>query len=405
MLKFRYGLENPIETMEGIHEVGQKTLEYVLQATSHPNTQKTLRTWGLNAAAELVARSTQSIRRLEKSGVLKSNQSSNSEAHITPNKRKEYTLSEINKMRDYFGTRYKRPDKSSPIIMPITNFKGGVSKTTTALLLSQKCAIDGLKILIIDLDPQATLTLLFGYIPDVHLSNDDTIATSLIDNYQDIHRVIKKTYFEGIDIIPGNSDLQQIELILPDNNINNFKKNGSPLRRLQNAIDLIKNNYDVIIIDCAPNLGALTMNAVAASNGMLIPIPPSMPDFGSFVRFSKTLVELFKRITPELLFFRILLSKHKRTNAANLLDTIMREQFGSYILVNHMVDTSEIDNTTSALCSIYEKPYGNTKTLRRALEAANAVNNEIISSFKEIWKMQASDIERDNFTNLEQIFE
>jgi len=88
----------------------------------------------------------------------------------------------------------KNQPNSDAIIIPVTNFKGGVSKTTTALLLGQKCAIEGLRVLFIDLDPQATLTLLFGYIPDVHLTDNDTIASSLIEDAADITRVIKKTY-------------------------------------------------------------------------------------------------------------------------------------------------------------------------------------------------------------------
>jgi len=118
---------------------------------------------------------------------------------------------------------------------------------------------------------------------------------------------------------------------------------------LKKTLALVKSNYDVIVLDCGPNLGALTMNAVAACNAMLVPIPPSMPDFGSFVRFTKTLSDLFNKIQPKLEFFRILISKHRGTNAANLLDTVMREKFGGYMLVNHMVETAEIDNTATRL--------------------------------------------------------
>lgn len=379
----RYGLRNPAETMTAFHKVGQNTLEYILQISAQPNERKTLRTWGINSAAELVGRSTQSIRRLEDEGKLPSPK----QDEIG---RRTYSLADINAIRDIFGTRYQRPNNSDAIIIPITNFKGGVSKTTTSLLLGQKCAIEGLRVLFIDLDPQATLTLLFGYIPDVHLTDNDTIASSLIEDTADIKRVIKKTYFDGIDIIPGNSDLQQIELLLPDNENNNLEKLGPPLRRLKKTLALVKSNYDVIVLDCGPNLGALTMNAVAACNAMLVPIPPSMPDFGSFVRFTKTLSDLFNKIQPKLEFFRILISKHRGTNAANLLDTVMREKFGGYMLVNHMVETAEIDNTANALSSIYEKPsVGNTKTYRRALDAANLVNEEIIAAFKEIWAEQA----------------
>jgi cellulose biosynthesis protein BcsQ len=130
------------------------------------------------------------------------------------------------------------------------------------------------------------------------------------------------------------------------------------------------------------------MNAVSAINSVLITLPPSMPDFASFIRLTKTLQRVFKAVKPEKLdFFRILLTKHKGNLAANKLDQLMRKLYGEFILVNHMVDSSEIDNTANALMSLYEKPYAtNSSTYKRALDACNKVNSEIFEAFKEIWK-------------------
>ena len=163
----------------------------------------------------------------------------------------------------------------------------------TSLLLMQYLAIQGLKILAVDLDPQATLTTWLGFIPDIDLISDDTLATTLLEKEDDIYRVIQKTYFTGIDIIPANLELQNVELNLPLLTEEKITQLGSPLRRLNKALNLIKNKYDVVIIDCPPNTGALTMNAVSAANSMLITIPPSMPDFSSFIRLTKTLKRVF----------------------------------------------------------------------------------------------------------------
>ena len=81
-----------------------------------------------------------------------------------------------------------------------------------------------------------------------------------------------------------------------------------------------------------------------------------------------------------------MLTKHKGNIAANKLDQLLRKLYGEYVLVNHMIDSTEIDNTGNALLSLYEKPYStNTSTHRRAIEASNKVNSEIFSAFKEIW--------------------
>lgn len=378
----RFGIDDPAQTMEAFHKLGNMTLQKILLQAASPETMKNLRTWGIYSAAELVGKTSQSIRQVEKEGTI-------DKPKTSAKGKRYYTLEDINKLRDLFGTRFKRPQNSEPIILAVTNFKGGVAKTTTSLLLSQKCAMDGLRVLVIDLDPQATFTLLFGYIPDIHLINDDTIATSLLEDPKDIHRVIKKTYFTGVDLIPSNLDLASVELTLPSKD-NNFVKLGSPIYRLKNALELVKNNYDVIIFDCGPNLGSLTLNAVAACNGMLVPIPPAMADFGSYVRFTGTLSELFTQVHTKLDFFRILLTKHSGSKAANELDAIMRHQFGNLMLVNHMVDSVEIDNTNNSLSTIYEQTAigANSKAYKRATEAADKVNNEIISAFKEIWDMQ-----------------
>lgn len=378
----RFGLEDPAITMEAFHKIGTDTLREVLQIASAPQSQKTLRTWGIYAAAELVGKSSQTIRQLEKDGTL-------GRSKLTENGKRCYTLEDINHLRDLLNTRFKRPSHSEPIILAITNFKGGVAKTTTTTLLAQKCALDGLRVLVVDLDPQASFTLLFGYIPDIHLLGDDTIATSLLEDFGDIKRVIRKTYFTGIDVIPSNLDLAGVELMLPGKS-NNSEQLGNPIERLKKSIALIKDNYDVIIFDCGPNLGSLTLNAVSACNAMLVPIPPAMPDFGSFVRFTSTLSELFEAVKPKLEFFRILLTKHSGSSAANLLDNTMRTKFGKLMLVNPMVATVEIETTTNALGTLYEKPSSgtNTNAFKRAIEASNKVNDEIISAFKEIWESQ-----------------
>lgn len=382
-----FGIKDPVALMKALHETGQKAIVDIVETSAAPETRKQLRTWGINAVSDMVGKAPNTIRVLEEKGEL-------SIPEKDENGRKQYTLDHINRIRELTGTNFKRPDNVDPIICCTINFKGGVGKSMTSLLLLQYLAISGLKVLGIDLDPQATLTTWFGFIPDIDLNEDDTLATTLLEDENDIKRVIRKTYFTGIDIIPGNLELQNAELILPSLSDERISELGSPLKRLQLALKIIQNDYDVIIIDCPPNTGALTMNAVSAINSVLITLPPSMPDFASFIRLTKTLQRVFKSVKPDQLdFFRILLTKHKGNTAANKLDQLMRKLYGEYILVNHMVDSAEIDNTANALLSLYEKPYAtNSSTYRRALEACDKVNLEIFEAFKEIWAAQNDDV-------------
>lgn len=378
-----FGVEDPVALMSALYETGQKAIVDIVEASSAPETRKQLRTWGISAVAHMVGKATNTIRDLEKNDKIpKPEQDANG--------KKLYSLELINHIRRVTGTEFKRHQKTDPIICCTINFKGGVGKSITSMLLLQYLAIRGLRVLGIDLDPQATLTTWFGFIPDIDLNDDDTLATTLLEDENDITRVIKKTYFTGIDVIPANLELQNAELILPSLPDEKIAKLGSPLKRLKLALSKGIGNYDVIVIDCPPNTGALTMNAVAAINSMIITLPPSMPDFASFVRLTKTLQKVFKVVKPDQLeFFRILLTKHKGNAAANKLDQLMRKLYGEYILVNHMVDSAEIDNTANALLSLYEKPYAtNSATYRRAVDACDKVNLEIFEAFKEIWEKQ-----------------
>lgn len=383
--KHPYGIKNPVKFMEALHSIGQQAILDIVETSSSPNKRKQLRTWGSSAASKMIGKAANTIRSLE--AKINRNNPDAPLVSIDDKGRKQYTLEQINMFRDKLKTRLTKPDNAEPIVCSTVNFKGGVGKSMTCLLLMQYLAIKGLRVLAIDLDPQATLTTWFGFIPDVDLTEDDTLATTLLENSSDIKRIIKDTYFTGIDIIPANLELQNAELLLPAFTESDIENLGSPLARLKSGLSLIKNNYDVIIIDCPPNTGALTMNAVAAANSVLITLPPSMPDFASFIRLTKTLQRVFKIANPEKLeFFRILLTKHKGNMAANKLDQLIRKLYGEYVLVNHMVDSAEIDNTANALLSLYEKPYAtNGLTYKRALEACDKVNAEILSAFKEIW--------------------
>ena len=383
-----YSVSDPRELMNAFYEIGQEAILSVIETTSAPHDRKQLRTWGINAVSTMLGKASNTIRAAEKKNKIT--------ISTDENGRKQYTLNDINRLRDILAVRIKKPENVEPIVCSVLNFKGGVAKTMTTLLLMQFLAIRGLRVLGIDLDPQATLTTWFGYIPDIDLKEDDTLATTLLEDTKDIKRVIKKTFFTGIDLIPSNLELENARLLLPGVSDEDIAKNGSPLRRLDKAIELIKDDYDVILIDCPPSTGALTMNAVSSVNSMLVTVPPSMPDFASFVRLSKTLNQVFRAVDLKSLdFLRILLTKHKQNGSANKMDQLMRAKYGKYILVNHMVDSAEIDNTASAIMSLYEKPYatGNT-TYRRAVEACDKVNNEIFGAFREIWASKSPSTEK-----------
>jgi len=388
-----YGVENPVSLMDKFYRVGNDMLLTLRNYVTNPAAKKQPRYWGSLDAAKMINVSNPTFRKLL-------------EIHSTvpgtvleKNKKgrevKKFTLEAINFLRDKAKTRYKRPKGSECLIVAVSNLKGGVGKTQTAVDLCKKISLDGLRVLLIDFDAQGTATLISsGLIPDLELSYEDTITTYLIDNPNGITKIIQDTSFHGFDIIPANLAIQDCDLILPNENLNNNDKIGSPFMRLKKALSPIKENYDVIIIDCGPNLGALTINAIVACNGIIIPIPPVMSDYSSFIMFTSTLKSLFKELgNKKLEYLRLLLSKHPGHGESLEMENMMREQFGRYILANHMCETIEVAKAASEIGTIYDivKPRGSREAYRRAIQHLDDVNNEIISGFKYIWEEQGKE--------------
>ena len=374
-----YGTDNPEELMDKFYKAGNEMLLTLRNYVVSPEKRKKPRTWGALEAAKMVKVSDPTFRKLLESnpdilGVM-------NEESENGRKTKKYTLEAINALRDKAGTRYKRPKGSKALTIAVSNLKGGVGKTETTVDLGKKIAIEGLKVLLLDFDAQGTATLISsGLIPDLELKYEDTITNVLISNPNSIKNVILKTHFDGFDIIPANLAIQDCDLIL-----------GSPFIRLTEALKIIKNQYDVILVDCGPNLGLLTLNAIIACDGIIIPIPPSMNDYSSFTMFTAALRNVFKELSSKKLeYLRILISKHSGSNEAVQMENLMREQFGRYVLTNHMCETVEVPKAANEIGTIYDisKPRGSREAYRRALQHLDDVNMEIINNFKDIWDRQ-----------------
>jgi chromosome partitioning protein len=145
-------------------------------------------------------------------------------------------------------------------IIAITNQKGGVGKSTTAVNISAYLSSDGYKTLLIDLDPQSNSTSGMGIVPgDVKNSTYDVLI-----NNMDPHDAIIKTSYENLDLLPSSIQLAGAEVEL----VSSLKREY----RLSEAVKKILDEYDFIIIDCPPALGLLTINALSAAREVIIPI-------------------------------------------------------------------------------------------------------------------------------------
>jgi len=145
-------------------------------------------------------------------------------------------------------------------IISVANQKGGVGKTTTSVNLAASLGVLEKKVLLIDADPQGNASSGLGY----EFNKDHKGLYDILNGSESIKKVIKSSKSSNLDIIASNIDLVGIEIELINENKREYK--------LKYALDLVSANYDFIIIDCAPSLGLITINALTASNSVIVPI-------------------------------------------------------------------------------------------------------------------------------------
>ncbi len=172
------------------------------------------------------------------------------------------------------------------MILSISNQKGGVGKTTSAINISAGLALKGKRVLLLDLDPQGNATSGLG------LEKDNMGIYDVMINGEDISSVIMETQVKNLYIIPSNIDLSgaTVEMVaLKDRE-----------KLLKNALSKIKNDYDYIIIDCPPSLDLLTVNAFTATDKILVPIQCEYYALEGLGQLVNTIMLIKKRLNPTL---------------------------------------------------------------------------------------------------------
>lgn len=190
-------------------------------------------------------------------------------------------------------------------ITAIVNQKGGVGKTTTALNLSYALSEEGKKVLLIDFDPQASLTVALGHNGDDKSNIQTLMAAEIEENEVEGNYIINIK--DNLDLIPGTLELAGIEVSL----VNVMSREMI----LKQVIEKIEANYEYIIIDCSPSLGMLTINALTACNSVIIPVTPEYLSAKGLGLLVNNINRIKKRINPGLEIDGVLITMlNQRTN-------------------------------------------------------------------------------------------
>ncbi|SDA58640.1 chromosome partitioning protein [Butyrivibrio sp. INlla18] len=212
-------------------------------------------------------------------------------------------------------------------VISISNQKGGTAKSTTAVNLGIGLAREGKKVILLDCDPQGSMTISLGFSdPDAMEVTLATLMTRVV-NEEELHVEDAILHHEeGIDLIPANIELSALEVSMV-----NVMSRETILRQL---IEEIKDSYDYCILDCMPSLGMVTINALACADSVLIPVQAAYLPVRGLQQLIKTIGRVKRQLNPKLEIEGILLTMvDNRTNYAKEIAQLVYDSYSSAVKV------------------------------------------------------------------------
>lgn len=224
------------------------------------------------------------------------------------------------------------------VVISMCNQKGGVGKTTSTINLGAALAEYGRKVLLVDLDPQGALSAGLG-VPHYELAH--TVHNLLIEPRVGIDDVLINTRVEGLDLIPSNIDLSAAEIQL----VNEVGREQTLGRALRPVLE----GYDYVLIDCQPSLGLLTVNALACSDGVIIPTECEYFSLRGLALLTDTVDKVRDRLNPKLEISGILVTRfdNRTVNAREVMARVL-ERFGDLVFDTVIARTVRFPETSVA---------------------------------------------------------
>jgi chromosome partitioning protein len=390
------------EKPQAIHElVGAHARELSAKLQAHrlqlfpPEAHKTLRRFSSSEAAKLIGVNDGYLRRLSLDG-------KGPAVDTSAGGRRSYAIEDIQSLREFLDASGKAERRYVPRrnasealqVVSVVNFKGGSGKTTTAAHLSQYLALRGYRVLAIDLDPQASLSALHGVQPEFDVGDGDTLygAIRYVGERRPLKDIVRRTYFANLDLVPANLELMEFEHETPKA-LASGEAGALFFARLDEALASVAADYDIVILDCPPQLGFLTLSALCSATAVLVTVHPQMLDVMSMCQFlimTSDLLSVVARAGGNMGYdwLRYLVTRYEPGDGPqNQMVSFMRSMFGEHVLNYPMLKSTAISDAGITKQTLYELPRDQftRSTYDRAIEALDNVNGEIEQLIRAAW--------------------
>lgn len=368
-------------------------LEQHMLASFTPDARKELRSFAAGEVSEFLGIETSRLRKLH---------FENKIPDVPPDarKRRHYRAEDILAIREVLEKSSKVPGKYLPgrregdkiQVITIANFKGGSGKSTTAINLAHRLSLRGYRVLACDIDAQASLTGMFGYTPEAEFHYGGTIYDAI--RYNDpvpMQDIIRKTYFPNLSLAPAGLVLAEFEHETP----RALQERQEPMffQRLGMAIDQVQDQFDVVLIDCAPQLGFLTMSALIAATTIIVTVVPAMLDIASmsqFLQMTSGMLNVIAKHGASLEYdnLKYLITRFEPSDGPQAqMAAFLRTLFGDQVMTNPFLKSTAIADAGLTQQTIYEvdRSLFSRSTYDRAIESANQVAGEVEGLLQAAW--------------------
>lgn len=363
--------------------------EHLLSAFAPDNT-KSLRLFPAPEAAGLLGVSGQFMRKLHSEGTLP-------EPAEQRGGRRFYTGQEIRDARQILEKTSRKPGRYLPgrtgeerlQVWQLMNFKGGSSKSTTTIHLAHYLALNGYRVLAVDLDPQGSLTSMCGISPEIEFDGLTIYDAIRYDDPAPLSDVIVDTYFPGLWLAPSRLLLSEFETesAVQSNPDQPF------FTRIRNALSQVQDQFDIVLMDSPPQLGFLTIAGMAAATSLVVPLTPSMLDVSStaqFLELAGAYMGVIEDAGAALHYdhFKFLITRDEPTDIpSQQLTSFMRALFLDRVMGATALKSTAISDATMLKQSIYEvvRSEMTRATYDRARQSMDAVGAEIERMMHQAW--------------------